>query len=271
MVVIMALLAGILVSFVSGQNQDKAKLNEKFAQPLREFESAWLEASLNQNKTWLERFFAGKLIVSPFEKNAAENRTREMAEIIDPKLKPEEIKVRITGNVTVLTNGAAETGENRLYYFLDTFNKRGGKWQVIASHSSIIPADEIGDAELRQTERELIKFEIDWAKAVLSRDWSVLERILAPDFVGVDEKGVTNKAQEITGYKESTDKITSAVNENVKVHIYAKDTAVVISEVVKKGLNKDGKEINRRSRRTDTFVRRSGIWQCAASQSMIIK
>lgn len=265
------LLAGIFVS-VSGQNKDEGRAGEKFVEQLREFESVWLAASLNQDKTWLERFFAGKLVVVPSEIEAVRNRTQETAELIDRRLKPEEIKVRITGNITVMTNNPPETADaDRAYYFLDTFNRRGGKWQVIASHSSIVRAGEIGDAERRQIEQQLIKTENERAQIFLSRDCPALEGILAADFVGVDEKGFLNKAQEIAACKESADKITSAASANVKVNVYTNETAVVTGEAIERGLDAGGREINRRRRFTSTYVRRNAVWQAVASQSTAIK
>lgn len=269
------LLAGIFVSGF-GQNKDDGggsggKTNEKIVALLRQFESDWLAASLNQNKTWLERFFGSKLIVAASDSQALTNRTSEMAELIDRRLKPEEIKVRISGNITVMTNNAAAAAANRSYYFLDTFNRRDGKWQVVASHSSTVPAAEVGDAERRQIEWELIEIENERAQAFASRDCSALERILATDFVGGSEQGFLNKTEEITACKKSADKITSAANANVKVSVYANDSAVVTGEVIEKGQDKDGREINRRRRFADTYVRRNAVWQLVASQSTAIR
>jgi hypothetical protein len=171
----------------------------------------------------------------------------------------------------VLSNTPAETAEgNRSYYFLDTFNRRDGKWQVVASHSSTVSAGEMGDAERRQIEQELTGMQNERARVFVSRDCSALERILAADFVGVRERGFLNKTEEIAACRENADKITSAANVNLKVNVYTKETAVVTGEVIER-VKSTGGEINRQRRFAETYVKRNPAWQMVASQSMAIK
>ncbi|MDQ3750167.1 MAG: nuclear transport factor 2 family protein [Acidobacteriota bacterium] len=131
--------------------------------------------------------------------------------------------------------------------------------------------EKLSERQRQEIEQAILKIENEWAQVIVSRDWSALERTLAPDFVGTDDWSVSNKAEEIASYKSSTDKVTSAVNANVKIHVFTKDTAVATGEVLEKGQDKDGKEFTNRWRWTDTYVRRNRIWQCVASQTTLLK
>lgn len=220
--VMMLMIAAAFSAFA--QNKDEVKQNEKIARRLRQFESDWLTANLNQDKAWLERFFAGKLFVVPFENNSVKNRARETIEMIDSNLKPDEMKVRITGDVTLLTNGG-----NRSYYFLDTFNKRDGKWQVIATHLSQTPQQ-----TAENVEQTIIQMEREWNALIVKKDTDGLARIIADDFVGVENSGrVVGKTQSLNDIKSGGDDVQSETAENLKVRIYA-DAAVVTGTNLKK-------------------------------------
>jgi hypothetical protein len=111
------------------------------AERLKAFESDWLIAGLNNDSTWLEKFFSQKLDVIPGDAGPARERISNTLNLVDPTLRPGEYKIRISGTIAVLTSDA---NKNRSFTFLDTFNKRGGKWQVIASNFS---ADKNGKAK----------------------------------------------------------------------------------------------------------------------------
>lgn len=242
------------------QGQDEAGRNEKNLQQLKQFESDWLTASLNQDKAWLERFLAGKFLVIPFEKDAVKNRSRDTVEMIDPQLKPGEMKVRISGNITLLTNGG-----NRSYYFLDTFNKRDGKWQVIATHFSQTPpqAAENDEQTIMQMERERIAM-------TLKNDIAGLNRIIADDFSGVEISGrVVDKTQLINDIKSSDNDTQSETAESLKVRIYG-DTAIVTGTSLTKGKSKDG-DYNLRILFTNVWAKRGGQWQIVNRQATQIK
>ncbi len=240
------------------QKQDEAKPDEKIVRQLKQFEGNWLTASLNQDNAWLERFFAGKFVVVPFENDAVKNRAREMAEMIDPKLKPDEMKVRITGNVTVLTNGG-----NRSYYFLDTFNQRGGKWQVIATHFSRIP-------EPTSMEQTVMQMEREWSNAIIKKDIAGLKRIIADDFAGVESSGrVVNKAQTISEIESGSDDVQSETAEDLKVRVYG-DTAIVTGRLLVNG-EKNEAGYNLKLLFTKVWAKRDGQWQVVNYQATQIK
>ncbi len=211
------------------QKQDEAKPDEKIVRQLKQFEGNWLTASLNQDNAWLERFFAGKFVVVPFENDAVKNRAREMAEMIDPKLKPDEMKVRITGNVTLLSNGG-----NRSFYFLDTFNRRGGKWQIIATHFSSVP-----ETTSENIEQTIMQMEREWRTLTVKKDIAGLKRIIADNFVGIESSGrIIDKTQTINDVASGDIDVQSDSPEDMKVRIYG-DTAVVTGRLSIKGKKKE--------------------------------
>ena len=112
-------------------------------------------------------------------------------------------------------------------------------------------------------------------KSYPNHNWSVLDRILASDFIGVGmENGVItslNKAEMIAGYKSVQNGITSGVNSEVKAHVYTKNTAIVRGYVTEKGKYVNGKDLYRKWYWTDTYVKRNGVWQCVANYSARLK
>ena len=109
------------------------------------------------------------------------------------------------------------------------------------------------------------KAESEWAETVATHDCSVLERILADDFVGVDVDGSTyTKAANVNECKTQPSKFASNHLDGVKIRFYG-DTAIAQgseSWVLKNG--KRGKFVW-----TDTWLRRNGKWQIVAAEDLI--
>jgi Domain of unknown function (DUF4440) len=114
-------------------------------------EHDWIKASLARDKAWLESFIADEATVTHPTSGTVKNKVREIADTIDPTQAAEQMSLSqlsavVFGSpptVGVVTGRASETGGGghltdryRNYQFTDTFIKRGGKWQLIASHSS---------------------------------------------------------------------------------------------------------------------------------------
>ena len=113
-------------------------------------------------------------------------------------------------------------------------------------------------------ERELFAVEEAWAKALISRDASVFDRLIAPDWVYSDEQGVTGKRAVIAGYTKGADTVTAAGNEDMRAHVHS-NTAVVTGILWTRGHSK-GKPFSHRYRYTDTWMRMDGRWRCIGSQ-----
>jgi Domain of unknown function (DUF4440) len=118
---------------------------------LIDLEHGWIKASLARDRAWLESFIADEATVTHPTSGTVKNKVREIADTVDPTQAAEEmalsqVSVVVFGSpptVGIVTGRSSETGGGghltdryRAYQFTDTFMKRGGKWQLIASHSS---------------------------------------------------------------------------------------------------------------------------------------
>ncbi len=115
---------------------------------------------------------------------------------------------------------------------------------------------------------KLKQIEDDWAKAAMDKDHgaAVMGTTLADDYAGVSSKGKhQSKADYVDETKSTTDTISSAANSNMEVHVYAPNLATVCGTSTEKGKDKDGKEFSRSYAWVDTWMDRSGQWQCIAS------
>lgn len=247
-----------------------------------QLERDWVTASLQRDKTWLERFFADEFISTHPTSGTMKNKAREIADTVDPTQTPDsmtlgEMKVRVVGNTAIVTGTAFESGgvqhladRNRGYLFTDTFIRRGGRWQLLASHSSRLPLGEISEKERQEIERELLKLENEWAQVDVTNNKSVFERIIAPDFVSTSINGrVRNRKEWLDAWEYEG--IKSATNGEMKVHIFTESVAVVTGIDTTVKTDADGKEITHQDRFTDTWLRRNGMWQCVAAHVMRIK
>jgi ketosteroid isomerase-like protein len=117
----------------------------------------------------------------------------------------------------------------------------------------------------KEAEHYIKESERQWAESVASGDSSVVERILADDFVGVDPKGrLYDKAKMISETGNGPKYFASNRLNEVKVRFYA-DTAVAQgNESWERRTGERGRFVW-----TDTWVRRDGRWQIVAAEDLI--
>ena len=117
----------------------------------------------------------------------------------------------------------------------------------------------------KEAERYIVESERQWAESVATGDTSVLKRILADDFVGVDPKGpFYDKAKMIADTREAPKYFVSNRANEIKVRFYG-DTAVAQgSETWERRSGERGRFVW-----TDTWVRRNGAWQIVAAEDVI--
>ncbi|MEO5983924.1 MAG: nuclear transport factor 2 family protein [Ferruginibacter sp.] len=131
------------------------------------------------------------------------------------------------------------------------------------------------DKDRKQIEDTIIGLENEWAEVIVNHDMAVLEKVLAPSYVGTGVENsladVTNKKEMIKMYLSGDHTITSAVNSNMKVYITSKNLAVAIGEVTENGKYNNGKDLYRVWRWTDTYAKLDGRWQCISNHSSRIK
>jgi len=121
------------------------------------------------------------------------------------------------------------------------------------------------DAYTARDEGEILQLEAEWAKALQTRDTAVMERLLAPEYVGVDPAGVVmSKAQEIAMFKAGDLKFDSITAGGQKVKVYIGGVMVTGTSNVK-GKFKD-QDISGEYRFIDIFERKPAGWQVVYSQ-----
>jgi ketosteroid isomerase-like protein len=122
------------------------------------------------------------------------------------------------------------------------------------------------DAE--QTLRQLSS---EWARIPLTRDVSLLEGIWAPDFTYVTPDGsVFGKEKGIADVSKMSGNVSSAENSNLKIRVYGGSAAVVTGDYHVTGRDQDGKSFDARSRFTNVWVLRNGVWQCVSGHSSVL-
>jgi len=115
--------------------------------------------------------------------------------------------------------------------------------------------------------RALLVLEDSWASAVVRRDSTTFERLLANGFVYTENDRVENRAQVLQDVVAGPDTVRAAHNEDMQVHCFG-TTAVVTGWLVLEGHGAGG-EFVRRYRFTDTWVRQSGRWRIVAAQDYL--
>lgn len=119
-------------------------------------------------------------------------------------------------------------------------------------------------AKAGSVEDEIKKQEESWAQATLKDGASAVEQYEADDIITTDPGGrVTDKAQDKKDYASGDMKIESEQLTDITVHSYG-NVAVAAGTNVVKGTYK-GQDIGGKYRFTDTWVKKNGKWQVAAS------
>jgi ketosteroid isomerase-like protein len=119
-------------------------------------------------------------------------------------------------------------------------------------------------ASSAQDSSVVLAMENAWNQAELHNDGAAVELLLTDDFVmTVAEGTLYNKAQILESVKDKSYHPDILQSTGMVVHAYG-NAAIVTGAYYEKGVDK-GKPWERRGRFTDTWVYRSGRWQCAAS------
>ncbi len=111
-------------------------------QALLQLENDWGAAARGKDKAWFERTFADEY-TSIGSSGKMRNKTEDIAETMSSDTlttdEASDMKVRVYGNAAVVTGRLHLVGKDkdggfdRNYYWTDTFVRRDGRWQVVAS------------------------------------------------------------------------------------------------------------------------------------------
>ena len=123
-----------------------------------------------------------------------------------------------------------------------------------------------GGYDQKEAERYIHEGESQWAESVASGDSSVVERILADDFVGVDPHGkLYDKAKMIADTRDASKYFVSNHLNEVKIRFYG-DTAIAQgNESWQRRTGERGRFVW-----TDTWLRRNGRWQIIAAEDLTV-
>jgi len=118
---------------------------------------------------------------------------------------------------------------------------------------------------------KLKELEQSWEGSLLTHDAAVIERIVADDFVGTSSSGkIGNKSTLLTEARSDKSVYKTAVSEEISVHTFGPNVAVVTGIARESGKNAAGKSFSHAYRFTDTWVERNGEWQCVAAHAMVL-
>jgi ketosteroid isomerase-like protein len=117
----------------------------------------------------------------------------------------------------------------------------------------------------KEAERYIRESESAWAESVASGDGSVVQRILADDFIGVDPKGrLYDKATMISETADGPKYFASNHLNEVKIRFYGDMAIAQGNESWERKIGERGRFVW-----TDTWLRRDGRWQIVAAEDLI--
>jgi ketosteroid isomerase-like protein len=111
-------------------------------------ERLWNEAQVNRDSSALNALVSERFIDTEWDGEVS-NKTKFLADIRDPLFKPtsaniQEAKVNLFGDTAVITGVYRTRGTyqgksyDHLGRFTDTWIQENGKWQCVASHTSLV-------------------------------------------------------------------------------------------------------------------------------------
>ena len=110
-----------------------------------------------------------------------------------------------------------------------------------------------------------------WEASFSQHDASVTEELVAEDFFGTTSGGrVGSKATMLAEIAKDTSVYNSSVSEEMTVHMYGSNVAVVTGVARESGKSASGKPFSQAYRFTDTWVLRDGRWQCVAASALAV-
>jgi ketosteroid isomerase-like protein len=123
-------------------------------------------------------------------------------------------------------------------------------------------------ADFTNAEGTIIGLEKKWAEAIVNKDMSTLNEIIADDFTGTSWAGDTySKTKAINDIEFRVYVAQSLDLEGIKVKVFG-DTAVVTLTQVEKS-KYDNKEGSGRYGYTDVWLKRNGSWQAVSSYGRV--
>jgi len=119
-------------------------------------------------------------------------------------------------------------------------------------------------------EIQITQLERAWNQAEARHDVAAVTNLVADTLSYIDFDGsIMNKPEYLKDITNTAYQADHLYDEGLKVVVYG--NAAVVVGVYRETGNAKGKNYIHRVRYTDTWIRRGGVWQCAASQNTLIQ
>jgi uncharacterized protein (TIGR02246 family) len=268
----------IISTFVAVAQTSKAE------QEILKIHNGLDQAYLKGDITAFEHIMADDYVYSsPYGKmmNRTQNLEEMRKEIAKPTFKvmtatSDDVKVKVLGNMALVTGNWASTTvppdnpnaepHKDMGRYTGVYEKRKGKWLLIAEHFSEAPHDN------KLMEQQVLKAGQDYSQLIKNQDGAAIERILADEYIYTNERGkVKNKTEDLAGYKNRPVKFEIFDMSDQKVNIIGNGAAIETGNIRYKGTDFDGKPFDGSARYTTTWIWRGGRWQIVADHTSDIK
>jgi ketosteroid isomerase-like protein len=267
-VAFMLMFATPLVVFGQCSDADKKKLEA--------FDRAWGEAGQRGDRAFLQNVYADNFVgLSPAGMlnktqsidGAVKQAERDRANPQDAdKVAHDYYMISCTPNSATITHRNVVTGKtdgkewtvySRSVHVLE---RQGDRWQVVSNAGHLLNDGAI-----------LLYMEQEWNDASKTGDVAWFQRNYASDASDISSRtgAVHSKLEEIASMK--TDKTVLESLELSEMDVRVEGNAAVVTGVNRvKGRDAQGQAFDRRTRFTDTYIKRDGRWQVWATQGTLI-
>jgi ketosteroid isomerase-like protein len=261
------MIASATIAFAQCSDADKKKLED--------FDRAWGEAGVRGDQAFLQNVYADSYVglgsAGLTSKTQTINDTVKQAAL--DKANPNVAKVThdyymitCSPNSATITHRNVITenrgGKEQSFYTrsVHVLERRGDGWQVVSNAGH--PLNDAGT---------LLYLEREWNNAAKRGDAAWVERNYADDASDISSRtGVQHtKAEEIASMKDNKTVLDSLELSELEARVEG-NAAIVTGVNQVRGKDDKGQAFDRRTRFTDTFIKRDGRWQVWATQGTLI-
>jgi len=262
------MIAAATVAFAQCSDADKQKLEA--------FDRAWGEAGVRGDRAALQTIYADNFLglssagsidktqtiadtMKQFELDKAnpQNAAKVTHDYYMITCSPNSATITHRNVITENMGGKERTTYSRSVHFLE---RRGDSWQVVSNAGH--PLNDAG---------ALFYMEREWNDAAKRNDVAWIERNYAEDASDISSRtgAVHSKAEEIADMKTSKAVLDSLELSDLDARVEG-NVAIITGINHVRGKDDKGAAFDRRTRFTDTFIRRDGRWLVWATQGTLI-
>lgn len=262
------MIAAVTITFGQCSDADKKKLED--------FDRTWGEASVRGDRAFLQNVYAdnymglaapGMIDKTQTVNDAVRQAERDRANPNAAKVTHDYYMITCSPNSATITHrnvitenagGREQTFYSRSVHFLE---RRGDGWQVVSNAGH--PLNDAG---------ALYYIEREWNDASKRGDVAWFERNYADDASDISSRtgAQHSKAEEIAAMKN--DKTVLDSLELSELDARVEGNAAIVTGVNRvRGKDDKGQPFDRRTRFTDTYIKRDGRWQVWATQGTVIQ